>query len=65
MKTDSNFKESRPGKIRKHEQQVARLIGSLNKYSNPFHGVAWNMAKGAEIPGNIINGLLSARKYAT
>ena len=65
MKTDSNFKESRPGKIRKHEQQVARLIGSLNNYSNPFHGVAWNMAKGAEIPGNIINGLLSARKYAT
>ena len=40
MKTDSNFKESRPGKIRKHEQQVARLIGSLNNYSNPFHGVA-------------------------
>ena len=29
--TDSNFKESTPGKIRKHEEQKARLIGSLRK----------------------------------
>ena len=65
FKTDSNFKESTSGEIRKHEEQIARLIVSLNKYSNPFHKVAWNMATGAEIPGNIINGLLSARKYAT
>ena len=38
FKTDSNFKESTPDKIRKHEEQIAGLIGSLNNYSNPFHG---------------------------
>ena len=65
FKTDSNFKESTPGEIRKHEEQIASVIGSLNKYSNPFHEVAWNMATVAEIPGNIINVLLSARKFAT
>ena len=65
FKTDSNFKKSTPSKIRKHEDQIATFIGSLNNYSNPFHEVAWNMTTGAEIPGNIINGLLSARKYAT
>ena len=43
FKTDSNFKESTPGEIRKHEEQKARLTGSLNNYNNPFHGVAWNM----------------------
>ena len=46
--TDSNFKESTRGKIRKHEEQIARVIGSLNSYSSPFHGVAWNMAAGDE-----------------
>ena len=40
FKTDSNFKESTRGKIRKHEEQIARVIRSLNSYSNPFHGVA-------------------------
>ena len=40
FKTDSNFKESTPSEIRKHEEQIARLIGSLNNYSNPFHGAA-------------------------
>ena len=65
FKTDSNFKKSTPSKIRKHEDQIVTFIGSLNNYSNPFHEVAWNMTTGAEIPGNIINGLLSARKYAT
>ena len=40
FKTDSNFKESTPGEIRKHEEQKARLIGSLNNYTTPFHGVA-------------------------
>ena len=34
FKTDSNFKESTPSEIRKHEEQIARLIGSLNNYSN-------------------------------
>ena len=65
FKTDSNFKKSTPSEIRKHEDQIATLIGNLNNYSNPFHEVAWNTTTGAEIPGNIINGLLSARKYAT
>ena len=40
FKTDSSFKESTPGEIRKHEEQITRHIGSLNKYSNPFHEVA-------------------------
>ena len=48
FKIDSNFKESTRGKIRKHEEQIARVIGSLNSYSNPFYGVAWNMAAGDE-----------------
>ena len=59
------MKKSTPTEIRKHEEQVAGLIRSLNKYSNPFHEVAWNMATGSEIPGNITNGLLPARNYAT
>ena len=65
FKTDSNFKKSTPSEIRKREDQIATLIGSLNNYSNPFHEVAWNTTTGAEIPGNIINGLLSARRYGT
>ena len=36
FKTDSNFEESTPGKIRKYEDQKARLIGSLNNYSTLF-----------------------------
>ena len=36
LKTDSNFEESTPGKIRKHEEQKARLTGSLNNYSTLF-----------------------------
>ena len=40
FKTDSNFKESTPSEVRKHEEQIARLIGSLNYYSNPFQEVA-------------------------
>ena len=39
FETDSNLKESTPGEIRKHKEQIARLIRSLNKYSNPFHEV--------------------------
>ena len=64
FKTDSNFKKSTSGEIKKHKEQLARLIESLNNSSNPFHEVVWNMAVGAEIPGSIINGLLSAKKYA-
>ena len=55
FKTASNHKESTPGEIRKHEEQIAGLIGSLNDYGNPFRGAARSMAAGAEIPGNIIN----------
>ena len=40
FKTDSKFKESTPSEVRKHEEQIARLIGSLNYYSNPFQEVA-------------------------
>ena len=54
FKTDSNFKESIPSEIKKHEKQIARLIGILKNYSNPFHDVAWNMEAVAEILGNII-----------
>ena len=62
LKTGSNHKESIPGEIKIHEEQIRGLIGSLN---DPFHGVAQNMAAGSEIPGNIINALLSTRKYGT
>ena len=62
LKTDSNHKESAPTKIKIHERQTAELIGSLN---DPFNGEAQNIATGAELRGNIINGLLSARKYGT
>ena len=65
LKTNSTHKESTPGEIKRLKQQIAGLIESLNDYGNPFHGAAWDMATGAEIPGNIINGLLSARKYGT
>ena len=46
FKTNSNFKESTRGKIRKqieqmkNEEQIARVTGSLNSYSDPFQGVA-------------------------
>ena len=62
LKTDSNYKESTLWEIKRHEEQTAGLIGILN---NPFHWVAQNMVAGAEIPRNIINGLLSARTCAT
>ena len=62
LKTDWSHKESTAGEIKRHEGQIAGLIGSLN---DPFHGVAQNMAAGSEIPSNIINALLSARKCGT
>ena len=65
LRTDSNHKESTTGKIKKYEEQIAGLNGSLNNYGDPFHGAARNMATSAEIPVNITNGLLSARKYDT
>ena len=55
LKTDLNHKESIPGEIKKHEEQIAGPIGSLNDYGNPFHGAVENRATGAEIPGNITN----------
>ena len=62
LKTDWNHKESTAGEIKRREEQIAGLIGSLN---DPFHEVAQNIAAGSEIPGNVINALLSARKYGT
>ena len=44
LKTESNHKESTPGKIKKHEEQIAELIGSLIDYVDPFHGTTGNMA---------------------
>ena len=44
LKTESNHKESTPGKIKKHEEQIAELIGSLIDYVDPFHGITGNMA---------------------
>ena len=61
FKTDSNFKESTRGKIRKHEEQIARVIGSLNNYKHKCE--IWQLM--LKIPGNTINGLLSTGKYAT
>ena len=52
LNTDSNDKESTP--------LLAGLFGSLNDYGNPFHKAARGVA---EIPGNIINGPLLAKKY--
>ena len=37
LKTVSNHKESTPIEIKKHEEQIAGLIGSLNEYGDPFH----------------------------
>ena len=54
FKIDSNFKESTRGKIRKHEEQIARVIGSLNNYKRKCE--IWQQM--LKIPGNTINGLL-------
>ena len=59
LKTDSNHKESTPGKIKKHEEQIAELIGSLIDYDvDPFDGTTQNMATDVELTSNITNGLL-------
>ena len=34
LKTDSNHKESIPGEIKKHEEQIAEFIGSLKDYGD-------------------------------
>ena len=49
FKTDSNFKESKPSKIRKHDEQIGGLIGSLNNHSKSFHGASCNIPTGVEI----------------
>ena len=63
LKTDLNHKKSIPGEFKKHKEQIAGPIGNLKDYGNPFHGAVQNRAAGAEIPGNIANWLLFARKY--
>ena len=57
-KFESNHKESIPGEIKKHEQQIAELIGSLSEYIDPFHGAMWNMAADVELRSIITNGPL-------
>ena len=56
------WSESQLKKIKRLEEQITGFIGSLN---DPFHGVAQNMAAGAEMLGTKINELLSARKFGT
>ena len=51
LKTDSNPKESIPGVLKRHEEQMA--------------GVVQKMATDAEMPDTVINGLLSARICGT
>ena len=58
LKTDSNQKESTSRKMKKHEEQIAELIGSLIDYVDPFHGATRNMATDVELLSNITNGLL-------
>ena len=58
LKTDSNQKESISRKMKKHEEQIAELIGSLIDYVDPFHGATRNMATDVELLSNITNGLL-------
>ena len=53
-----NHKESTPGDIKKHEEQIAEPIGCLIDYLDLFHEATQNMATDVEIPSNITNGLL-------
>ena len=39
IKTDSNYKKSTPTEIKKHKEQIAGLIESLNDYDDHFHRV--------------------------
>ena len=58
LKTDSNQKESTSRKMKKHEEEIAELIGSLIDYVDPFHGATRNMVTDVELLSNITNGLL-------
>ena len=58
LKTESYHKESTPRENKKHEEQIAELIGSLGDYVDPFHGATRNMATDVGLPSNITNGLL-------
>ena len=37
LKTESYHKESTPGENKKHEEQIAELIGSSSDYVDPFY----------------------------
>ena len=65
LKTDSNYKESITREIKINEEQIAGLIGSLNDYVDTFNGTAQNITASSEILSNIINGLISNKKYGT
>ena len=62
FKTHSKHKELTPEEIKRHEEQIARLMESLN---DPIQRAAQIMATGAEVSGIVINRPLSARKYGT
>ena len=47
--------------IKKHEKQIAGLTRSINV--TLFYEEESNIVTGAEINCNVINGILSARKY--
>ena len=55
LKTESNHKKL---------IQIAnnRTYWKLKRLFDPFHGAARNMATDVELPSNITNGLLQARK---
>ena len=38
LKTGPNHKESTNGEIKKHEEQISGLIGSLDDYGDSSHG---------------------------
>ena len=40
LKTDSNQEDSTLGENKKHEEQIAGLIGSLDDYGDHFHRAA-------------------------
>ena len=62
QKPTQTLKNQHPRRLKRHEEQIAGCSGSLN---DPFYGAAQKKAAGVEIPGTIINGLISARKYGT
>ena len=61
LRTNSNCEESMCEEIKKHEKQIAGLTRSINV--TLFYEEESNIVTGTEINCNVINGILSARKY--